>query len=104
MTEETEEAELVQALSAVTVPMTYVFNSDYSSGVRAPSCMVSALTALAYALAMMMGEEQNRRLKHLRGQVDRKLRSQIEEKKAAHGLKTDGSVQIYQDYDQEQSY
>ena len=101
--EEAEEAELARTLSAVTVPMTYVFNSDYSSGVRAPSCMVSALTALAYALAMMMGEAQNRRLKHLRGQVDRKLRSQIEEKKAAHGLKTDGSVQIYQDYDQEQS-
>ena len=61
------------------------------------------LTELARALAWMMGEEQNRRLMHLRGQVDRKLRSQIEEKKKAHGLKTDGSVQIYQDYDQEQS-
>ena len=83
--------------------MTYVFNSDYSSSVKAPSCMVSALTELAYALARMMGEEQNRRLTHLRGQVDRKLRSIIEEKKEAHGLKTDGSVQIYQDYDQEQS-
>ena len=103
MPEETEEAELARALSAETVPMTYVFNSDYSSGVKAPSCMVSALTELACALARMMGEEQNRRLTHLRGQVDRKLRSIIEEKKEAHGLKTDGSVQIYQDYDQEQS-
>ena len=102
--EETEVLNLTPEDIAPIIPMTYVFNSDYSSGVRAPSCMVSALTALAYALAMMMGEEQNRRLKHLRGQVDRKLRSQIEEKKAAHGLKTDGSVQIYQDYDQEQSY
>ncbi|MBR4655466.1 MAG: hypothetical protein IKO68_02560 [Oscillospiraceae bacterium] len=101
--EETEEAELARALSAVTVPMTYVFNSDYSSGVRAPSCMVSALTELVYALAMMMGEEQNRRLKNLRGQVDRKLRSRLEEKKEAHGLKTDHSAQYYQDGDQEQS-
>ncbi|MBR4656141.1 MAG: hypothetical protein IKO68_06130 [Oscillospiraceae bacterium] len=101
--EETEEAELARMLSAETVPMTYVFNSDYSSAVRVPTCMVSALTELARALAWMMGEEQNRRLMHLRGQVDRKLRSQIEEKKKAHGLKTDGSVQNYQDYDQEQS-
>ena len=101
--EETEEADLARSLPAETVPMTYVFDSDYSSSVKAPTCMASALTDLAYALARMLGEEQNRRLSKLRGQVDHKLRSKIEQKKAAHGLKTDHNVQYYQDGDQEQS-
>ena len=101
--EEQEESEPIQNSFAETVPMTYVFNNDYTSCVRVPSCMVSALMELAVALALMMGNEQNRRLRNLRGQVDRKLRSQIEEKKRAHGLKTDYSVQYYQDGDQEQS-
>ena len=101
--EEQKESEPIQNSFAETVPMTYVFNNDYTSCVRAPSCMVSALMELAVALALMMGNEQNRRLRNLRGQVDRKLRSQIEEKKRAHGLKTDYSVQYYQDGDQDQS-
>jgi hypothetical protein len=33
----------------------------------------------------------------------RKLRSKIEEKRAAHGLKTDGSVYYYDPYNEEQS-
>ena len=37
----------------------------------------------------------------LNGQVDGKLRSKIEQKKAAHGLKTDGSVMDYDDESQE---
>ena len=83
--------------------MTYVFNSDYSSGVRAPSCMVSALTDLAYALAQMIGESEHQRTSWLRGQVDSKLRSIIDEKKRALGIKPDHSVEYYQNYDQEQS-
>ncbi len=39
----------------------------------------------------------------IRGQVDKKLRSKIEEKKAAHGIKTDGSQYYYDPYDKEQS-
>ena len=102
-TEAMEEPELPEDLFAETVPMTYVFNKEYTTGIKAPTCMASALTDLAYALARMLGEEQNRRLSKLRGQVDHKLRSKIEQKKAAHGLKTDHNVQYYQDGDQEQS-
>ena len=40
------------------------------------------------------------RERKLNGQVDRKLRSKIEQKKAAHGLKTDGTAQNYdEDYE-----
>lgn len=37
------------------------------------------------------------RERKLNGQVDRKLRSKIEQKKAAHGLKTDGMAQDYEE-------
>ena len=88
-----------QVTQAETVPMTYVFNEDFSSGVKVPACMPSALKGLAYTLAQMLAENQHRRLSKLRGQVDHKLKSKIEQKKAAHGLKTDNSAQE-QDWEQ----
>ena len=78
----------------------FVFAKDHSSGVKVPACIPSALIGLVSALAGMIGESQHRRLSKLRTQVDHKLRSKIEEKKRAHGLKTDGSLQ---EYDPEQS-
>ena len=71
----------------------FVFAKDHSSGVQVSACIPKALIGIASALASMMGESQHRRLSKLRTQVDHKLRSIIEEKKRAHGLKTDGSVQ-----------
>ena len=82
------------------VPMTFVFNEDRSAAVKAPVCISLALKDLAYALASMLAEGQHRRLNKMRGQVDKKLRSKIEEKKAAHGLKSDGQSYIN---DEEQS-
>ena len=78
--------------SVEAVPMTYVFNEDYTQAVKVPACMPTALKSLAFALAQMLAEGQHRRLSKLRSQVDHKLRSKIEQKKAAHGLKTDHSV------------
>ena len=78
----------------------FVFAKDHSSGVKVPACIPTALIGLVSALAGMIGESQHRRLSKLRTQVDHKLRSKIEEKKRAHGLKTDGSLQ---EYDPEQS-
>lgn len=84
---------VTQGTQPEAVPMTCVVNGDYSAGVKVPACMPSALKGLAFALTQMLVESQHRRLSRLRGQVDRKLRSKIEEKKAAHGLKTDNSVE-----------
>lgn len=78
----------------------FVFAKDYSSGVKVPACIPKAMIGIASAMAGMLGESQHRRLSKLRTQVDHKLRSKIEEKKRAHGLKTDGSLQ---EYDPEQS-
>ena len=79
--------------SAESIPMTYVFNEDYTQAVKVPACMPSALKGVAFALAQMLADGQHRKLSKLRGQVDHKLRSKIEQKKAAHGLKTDHSAQ-----------
>ena len=100
VTEVTQMTENHGAAYAALYHTEFVFAKDYSSGVKVPACIPSALIVLASALAVMLGESQHRRLSKLRTQVDHKLRSKIEEKKRAHGLKTDGSVQ---EYDPEQS-
>ena len=41
----------------------------------------------------MLSESYQKRQKKLRDQIDGRLRSRIEQKKAAHGLKTDHSDQ-----------
>jgi hypothetical protein len=41
----------------------------------------------------MLSDSYQKRQKKLRDQIDGRLRSRIEQKKAAHGLKTDHSVQ-----------
>ncbi len=92
-----------QELQAERVPMTVVFNEDRSAAVKAPACIPFALKDLAYALAGMLAEGQHRKLHAMRSRVDKKLRSKIEEKKAAHGLKTDGSVYYNDPYNEEQS-
>ncbi|MBQ1679320.1 MAG: hypothetical protein II062_07315, partial [Oscillospiraceae bacterium] len=92
-----------QETQAESVPMTVVFNEDRSAAVKAPACIPFALKELAYALAAMLAEGQHRKLHAMRGRVDKKLRSKIEEKKAAHGLKTDGSVYYSDPYSEEQS-
>lgn len=100
VTEVTQMTENYGAAYAALYHTEFVFAKDHSSGVKVPACIPKALIGLASALAGMLGESQHRRLSKLRTQVDHKLRSKIEEKKRAHGLKTDGSLQ---EYDPEQS-
>ena len=100
VTEVTQMTENHGAAYAALYHTEFVFAKDYSSGAKVPACIPKAMIGIASALAGMLGESQHRRLSKLRTQVDHKLRSKIEEKKRAHGLKTDGSVQ---EYDPEQS-
>ncbi len=53
----------------------------------------------ALALCRMVSQSYSRKLERLNNQIDSKFRMKIEQKKAAHGLKTDRSVQ--QDMDDE---
>ena len=99
-TQVTQVGAVPQVPPAKSIPMTIVFYEDRSAAVKAPACISLALKDLAYALASMLAEGQHRRLNKMRGQVDKKLRSKIEEKKAAHGLKSDGQTYIN---DEEQS-
>ena len=100
--EEAEPEPLPQ--SAKEIPMTYVFNEDQTAVIRVPACIPAALKDLVFALAQMLAEGQQKKLNRLNSQVDRKLRSRIEEKKRAHGLKSDHSAQYDQDNEQEQSW
>ena len=86
-----------QEPQAERVPMTVVFNEDRSAAVKAPACIPFALKNLAYVLAGMLAEGQHRKLHAMRSRVDKKLRSKIEEKKAAHGLKTDGQAYLQEE-------
>ena len=68
-----------------------------------PACIPEVLKGLVYVLASMLADGQRRKLNKLRGQVDRKLRSKIEEKRAAHGIKTDGIAYYSDPYNEDQS-
>ena len=53
----------------------------------------SALRMLAVSLGKLLADGYVKRQKKLQSQIDERLRSKIEQKKAAHGIKTDLSVQ-----------
>lgn len=53
----------------------------------------SSVQRLASTLCQMISQSYSRKLEQLNGQIDSKLKLKIEQKKAAHGLKTDRSVQ-----------
>jgi len=53
----------------------------------------SALRMLAVSLGKLLADGYVKRQKKLQSQIDERLRSKIEQKKAAHGIKTDFSVQ-----------
>ena len=53
----------------------------------------SALRMLAVSLGKLLAGSYVKRQKKLQSQIDERLRSKIEQKKAAHGLKTDFSAQ-----------
>ena len=54
-------------------------------------------TSRLRALCNLIAKDYNRKLERLDNQIDSKLRSKIEKKKAAHGLKTERGVQQNRD-------
>ena len=54
------------------------------------------------ALVRMITQSYKKKISRLNSQIDGKLKSKIEQKKAAHGLKTDRSVQANYSEDEEQ--
>lgn len=59
----------------------------------------SAMRSVAGALCKIISKSYDKKIARLNTQIDSKLRSKIEQKKVAHGLKTDRSVR--QDIDDE---
>lgn len=62
----------------------------------------SAMRSVVGALCKIISKSYNKKLSWLNTQIDSKLRSKIEQKKAAHGLKIERGVQ--QDMDDDESY
>ena len=56
------------------------------------SSVEQSVSRIVLALAKLIANSYKRKRAKLFGQVDRKLKSKLEEKKLAHGLKTDRTV------------
>ena len=63
--------------------------------------ITTAIRNLAKALCILISQSYTKKLSKLNKQIDRKLKSKIEQKKAAHGLKTDYSVIEYSKDDEQ---
>lgn len=72
-----------------------VFGGSISIENSAPSVSASVVRGLASSLARLIAESTSKHLTRLNAQVDGKLRAKIEQKKAAHGLRTDHTVQQF---------
>ena len=57
--------------------------------------ITTSVRNLAKAMCLLISQSYTKKLSKLNKQIDRKLKSKIEQKKAAHGLKTDYSVIEY---------
>ena len=57
--------------------------------------ITTSIINLAKALCLLISQSYTKKLSQLNKQIDRKLKSKIEQKKSAHGLKTDYSVIEY---------
>lgn len=57
--------------------------------------ITTSVRSLAKALCLLISQNYTKKLSRLNKQLDSKLKSKIEQKKAAHGLKTDGSDMDY---------
>ena len=63
--------------------------------------ITTAIRNLAKALCLLISQSYTKKLSKLNKQIDSKLKSKIEQKKAAHGLKTDYSVIEYSEDDEQ---
>lgn len=57
--------------------------------------IATSVKNLAKALCLLISQSYTKKLSKLNKQIDKKLKSKIEQKKSAHGLKTDYSVIEY---------
>ena len=62
----------------------------------------SAMKSVVGALCKIISKSYDKKIARLNTQIDSKLRSKIEQKKIAHGLKVERSVQ--QDMEDDESY
>ena len=63
--------------------------------------ITTSVRSLAKALCLLISQNYMKKLSKLNKQIDRKLKSKIEQKKEAHGLKTDYSVIEYDEDDEQ---
>ena len=63
--------------------------------------ITTSIRNLAKALCLLISQSYTKKLSKLNKQIDKKLKSKIEQKKAAHGLKTDYSVIEYSKDDEQ---
>ena len=63
--------------------------------------ITTSVRSLAKALCLLISQSYTKKLSQLNKQIDKKLKSKIEQKKAAHGLKTDYSVIEYSKDDEQ---
>ena len=63
--------------------------------------ITTSVRSLAKALCLLISQSYTKKLSRLNKQIDRKLKSKIEQKKATHGLKTDYSVIEYSKDDEQ---
>ena len=63
--------------------------------------ITTSIRNLAKALCLLISQSYTKKLSRLNKQIDSKLKSKIEQKKSAHGLKTDYSVIEYSEDDEQ---
>ena len=63
--------------------------------------ITTSVRSLVKALCRIITQNNMKKLSKLNKQIDKKLKSKIEQKKTAHGLKTDYSVIEYSEDDEQ---
>lgn len=81
-----------------------VLMTEQSEQSASPPAVSSTVTGLVSILGELLSVSCQKRRARLRSQIDSQLKSKIEEKKQAHGLKTDHSVTENSDEDEEQGF
>lgn len=78
-------------------------NTNQTKNLNTTDIQIS-VSKIANLLAKLISNSYNKKRAKLHSQVDGKLKSKIQEKKQAHGLKTDNTITNNQDYEEEQGF
>jgi hypothetical protein len=78
-------------------------NTNQTKNLNTTDIQIS-VSKIANLLAKLISNSYNKKRAKLHSQVDGKLKSKIQEKKQAHGLKTDNTLTYNQDYEEEQGF